>query len=268
MLLWVRGMGKMPIPPTFYFFTFLLFYFFTFLLLILFLKLQFELSSTKQIVAHAVVWRGAVQAYALAVRLRGIALVLLPVVVGILLCKTVHVFVAKCLGEDARCGYRLILTVALHYRCVGQVAVVCEAVAVDDDRLGAHGELVERTVHGEEAGVEDVYAVDLLGRNHAHSPCHGVAHYLVAQRAACLLAKFLRVVEQSVVVVGRQNDGSSVHASSKTTATGFVAASLNEVGLVMGQQMGIAFLFFHLLFISMCIENKRNCRLLIFHMQS
>ena len=28
MLLWGRGMGKMPIPPTFYSFTFLLFYFF------------------------------------------------------------------------------------------------------------------------------------------------------------------------------------------------------------------------------------------------
>jgi hypothetical protein len=69
MLLWVRGMGKMPIPPTFYFLLFT----FTFLLLILFLKLQFELSSAKQVVAHAVVWRGAVQAYALAVRLRGIA---------------------------------------------------------------------------------------------------------------------------------------------------------------------------------------------------
>ena len=27
MLLWVRGMGKMPIPPTFYSFTFLLLYF-------------------------------------------------------------------------------------------------------------------------------------------------------------------------------------------------------------------------------------------------
>ena len=115
MLLWVRGMGKMPIPPTFYLFTLLLFYSFTLLLLSLFFKLQFELSSAQQIVAHAVVWRGAVQAYALAVRLRGIALVLLPVVVGIFLGKTVHIFVAKCLGEDAGCGYRLILTVALHY---------------------------------------------------------------------------------------------------------------------------------------------------------
>ena len=174
------------------------------------------------------------QAYALAVRLRGIALILLPVVVGIFLSKTVHVFVAECLGEDARCGYRLILAVAFHYRCVGQVAVGSEAVAVDDDGFGAHGELVERAVHGEEAGVEYVYAVYLLGRNHAYSPRHGVVHYLVAQRASRFLGELLRVVEQSVVVVGRQNDCGGVYASGKTASAGFVAACFDEVGIVMG----------------------------------
>ena len=106
--------------------------------------------------------RRSVEPDGIAVRLRGIALVVLPVVAGIAFSLLKHVFVAVSLGKYRRSSNGEILAVALHdsgmrQRRGGatdavsqQRAVAAEAVAVDDDRLGTHAETVERTVHGED----------------------------------------------------------------------------------------------------------------------
>ena len=189
-------------------------------------EIEEQLLFSREVIALSVIRRYAVQPYALAVLLRGVALVALPVVERIFVGKAVHVVVAEGLGQDAGRRYGLILAVALHDGGVGQVAVGREAVAVDDDRLGTCGQLVESAVHGEEAGVEDVYLVDLLGCDHAHRPRHGVAYDLIAQSVASFLRELLRVVEQLVVVAGRQNDRRRINAARQASASCLIASCL------------------------------------------
>ena len=120
-----------------------------------------------------------------------------------------------------------------------QAAVGLEAVAVDNDGLGAHGEGIEGAVHGEYAGVEYVQAVYLLGRHHAQGPSYGVGLDDAAQGVTPAGRELLGVVELVVVVVGRQDDRRCVHAAGKAAATGFVAAGFNEAGVEYGESMEV-----------------------------
>ena len=66
---------------------------------------QALLPVAKQVERAAVERRGAVGFYGLAVLAGGVALVALPVVLGVLQREAVHVVVAVGLGKYAGCGY-------------------------------------------------------------------------------------------------------------------------------------------------------------------
>ena len=72
--------------------------------------------------------------------LGGIALVALPVVAWIDQGLFVHVVVAVGLGQYACGGNRQVFAIAFDNGFLGQLSIWLEAVAVDDDRLGAQGE--------------------------------------------------------------------------------------------------------------------------------
>ena len=213
------------------------------------LELEGELFVAQEVVGEAVEGRDAVLADGFAMLARGIPHVVLPVVLGILLCQVEHILVAMGLGEDAGSGDGLVFGVALHDAGVGESktlpaplfrgelwGVGLEAVAIDDDGFGSHDELVESAMHGEEGGAEDVDAVDLLGGNNAHCPGEGIVLNLLAQFVALLGGELLGVVEGRIVVVGGQDDGGSIDASSQATTACLVAAGLNFIFVEMIQQ--------------------------------
>ena len=160
--------------------------------------------------------------------LGGVTLVLGPAVLGVLLGQAVHVVVAVGLGENARRRYRQILAVALDDGRIWNEAVGLEAVAVNDDGLGAERQLVEGAVHGQYAGVEDVDLVDFLGRHHAHGPRQGVALNLAAQLVTATGRELLRVVEGVVNVVFGQDYRRGIHAAGKAAPPRLVASGLYE----------------------------------------
>ena len=94
---------------------------------------------------------------------RGIALVLGPAILRELLIQLAHALVTVGLGENrCRCDAEH-LAVALDDGGIGYRLIGGEAVAVDEDALGAHVELVQRAVHGQDARPQDIDAVNLLG---------------------------------------------------------------------------------------------------------
>ena len=119
----------------------------------LFFEVERKLFTAQKVEAATMEWRYAVLADGLAVRLCGVAFVAVPAVLGVSRGKVSHVIVAEGLGEDACCGYRKILTVALHNGREGQDSLWLEAVAVNYHCLRAHLQSVQGTVHGKDAGI-------------------------------------------------------------------------------------------------------------------
>ena len=84
----------------------------------------------------AMIWSDAILLDSLTMFLGRIALIAMPVVLGIFLSKTVHIVVTIGLGEDAGSCYGEILAVAFYYCGVGQVVIWFEAIAIYYDCLG------------------------------------------------------------------------------------------------------------------------------------
>ena len=165
----------------------------------LFTKIQTQLSVAQKVIALAMIGGDAELADGLTVFLRGIALVRQPVVLGIFLRQSVHIVVTIGLGEDRSGSNREILAVALNNRRMREILVFLKPVAIHDDCLRTHLQLIQRTMHRQYRGVEDVDLVDLLRGDDAHRPGHSIALDDLTQLVALLLRQLLRIVEQIVL---------------------------------------------------------------------
>ena len=175
----------------------------------------------------------AVLADGITMFLSGIALVGEPVVLGVFLSKTVHIIVTIGLGEDARSSDGEVFAVALDDRGVGDVVIRFEAVAIDDDGLRANHQLIQGTMHRKDGGIEDVDLVYLLRGDDSHGPGNGITFDDLPELITALLRQLLRVVEQVVLIVIRQDDGSRINTASQTTTSGFIAASFDLAYIVV-----------------------------------
>lgn len=184
----------------------------------------------------AMIWGDAVLLDSLPMLLRGIALVAMPVVLGIFLGKTVHIVVTICLGKNAGGSYGEIFAVTFYYCGVREIVIWLEAIAIYYDCLGTHAKAVKGTVHGEDTGIEDVYLVDFLGSDNADSPSYGIALDYLAQGIAPLLGELLGVVEVGIAVVGREDDSGCIYTASKTTAASLIAAGFYHGGVIIWEQ--------------------------------
>ena len=86
-----------------------------------------------------------------------------------------------------------------------------------------------RERHPLERGVEDVDFVDACRRNRLYGPRHGLAFDDGAQLVAVALAHLLRIVEQRIVEVGRQDDGGGEYRTGQTAASRFVAPRFERI---------------------------------------
>ena len=91
-------------------------------------------------------------------------------------------------------------------------------------------------MHGQDGGVEYVDAVNLFDRGHAYGPSHGVALNHFAQSIALVWGELLGVVEDFVVIVGRQNHGRRIDITGQAPTPGFIHTCLNEAFLVIQRQ--------------------------------
>ena len=67
----------------------------------------------------------------------------------------------------------------------------------------------------------------MLMRDHGHGPCQRLALDDGAQLFALTLGQLLAVVDQVIVEIRRQNDGSGRHRASKASAARLVTAGLD-----------------------------------------
>ena len=198
-------------------------------------EVERELSVTKKIVTHAMIGRQAMLLDACAMLGRGIALVMLPVVVGVLLVQAVHIVVAVGLGQDGgRCDVHQ-FAIALNHRLVGCVAIGLELITIDNNVLGAYLQPVQRAVHGQDRGVEDIDLINLLGRHDAECPRHRIALDILAQGIALLLGQLLRVIEQGMRVVSWEYHRRRIHITRQATTTRLIAARLHKFGMETGK---------------------------------
>src|SRR5574344_2522809 len=160
----------------------------------------------------------------------GISLVAFPVVLRVLLRQFVHVVITVGLRQDAGGSNGKILTIPLYNGGMGEVTVFFELIAIYDDIFGTQLELIERPVHGEDTGVENIDFVDFIGGDDAYSPCQGIPLHNLTQGITPFFGELFRVVELIVHIIFRQYHGGGIHAARQTTATSFIAASLNQIG--------------------------------------
>ena len=184
----------------------------------------------KEAEGEAVVGGGAVGFDGGAVVGGGIAFVGCPAVGGILAMKPAHDFVTVGFGEYGGGGDIAKPSVALYECLPGDVAVWFEAIAVDDNGVGAQRQGVEGAVHGQDGGVEYVDAVDFLRRADAHAPCKSLGFDDGPERLATALGGLLGVVEPGMMEVRRKNHGGGHYRAGETSASGFVASGFEAGG--------------------------------------
>ena len=205
-------------------------------------KVEGQLTVAKEVEGATVVGCGAMLLDALAVLFGGIAGVVVPAVVRVLLVELLHVVVAISLGKDGGSSDGKILAIAFHDGGVGQgmtqlvtVAVFVisvESVAVDDEGFGAHGKGIDGSVHGCDAGTKDVHLVDFGCGHDAQCPGNGIALDFLAERIALVGGELLGVVQTWVLVVFGQDDGGCIDATCKTTSPCFVATCFDELFMI------------------------------------
>ena len=105
----------------------------------------------------------AVLADGCAVFFRGVGYVAVPAVLRVLFCQVPHVFVTMGLRQDAGGGDGLYRSVSFDDGMRRGIVPGRKAIAVDQDQVGFDRQLVERTAHAFDRGVEDVDAVDFFG---------------------------------------------------------------------------------------------------------
>ena len=101
-----------------------------------------------------------------------------------------------------------------------------EAVAVDDNGLGADLQAVEGAVHGEDRGVKNVDVVYLPGRGVADGPAERVALDDLPQGVAPRGGERLGVGKVGVSVSAGEDDCGGIHSAGQTSAASLVAAGL------------------------------------------
>ena len=158
---------------------------------------------------------------------RGITLVGLPAILGELLGQSLHVLIAEGLGQDTGRGDGLILSVTFHDSGIRQVSIRQETVAVHDNGLGAYLQLVQRTMHGQDAGPQDIDMVYLFWGYHTYRPSLGITHYLVTQPFPLGGGKLLAVVKRGVVIAVWQNNGGGIDTAGQAATASLITARLN-----------------------------------------
>ena len=109
---------------------------------------------------------------------------------------------------------------------MGQPRLGIETIAVDDKGFGPDTKLRQGTVHGKKRSMENIYFINLLRCHDTYSPCQRIVLNLLAQGITLLLRQLLRVVQRRVVIVGWQDDGSSIDAAGETAAPRLIASCL------------------------------------------
>jgi len=205
-------------------------------------EVEGKLAVAKEVEGAAVVRRGAMLLDALAVLLGGIAGIVVPTIVRILLVEFLHVVVAVGLGEDGGGCDGEVFAIAFHDGGMGQgmtllgtvrvFIVGVESVAVDDEGFGTNGKGIDGSVHGCDAGTEDVHLVDFGCSHNAQCPGYGIALDFLAECIALVGCELLGVVQTWVLVVFGQDDGGCIDATSKTTSPCFVTTCFDEFFMI------------------------------------
>ena len=107
-------------------------------------------------------------------------------------------------------------------------------IAVDDELLWPDFQLVDSSVHSQDAGLEDVDLIDFLCGDDAHSPIHCVMLNFFPELIAHLLVELLGIIEPFILVVGRKDDRSGIHASCQASSSCLVASSFYDVFIQIG----------------------------------
>ena len=170
---------------------------------------------------------------ALAVPKRGIAGVVNPVVERILFVEFVHSVVAVGFGKDGGGCDGKKFAVAFDDGLMRQVLVGLEAISVHDEELRSHAEGVESAVHREDGGVQDVDAVNFLGRHAGNRPSERIALNDGAEFSTATVGQLLGIVEFVVFIVGREYHGGGKDFACQTSAPGFVKSGFKEMGRII-----------------------------------
>ena len=134
---------------------------------------------------------------------RRITFVMLPVITWEFLMQFVHVVITISFGKDRSSSYRKIFAISLYNSSMRYVGVLLETVSIDQQMLRTGFQPVYRPVHGEKRCIQDVYLINLFGRNNADGPGNRIPLNHFAQSISLLLRQLLGVIQQFILKIFR-----------------------------------------------------------------
>ena len=165
-------------------------------------------------------------------RLCGIASIFSPPIHWELLANALHILVTESLGKN-RCRSNVGKAgIAFDLAAIGDVEPRAEAVAVNQEVVGAHRKPFDSPLHSLEGGIEYVDAVYLLGTDLSHSPSHSIVDDMLAHPKTLTSGHLLGVVQQRVVVVGRQYYRRRKYRTGKAPSACLVTPRLQTLFLI------------------------------------
>jgi len=156
---------------------------------------------------------------------RWIPCIAIPPILGMCLVKVFHEFVAVCFGQNTGSGNVQEPPVALYLCFMGNGSVGFESIAIHRNKMGLSAQIIERPVHRQHAGIENVDFVDFGWTATAHPPEKGFFFDNLSQRFALRLANLIGIVEPRMVKISGKNDRCRHYRTGQTTPASFIAAS-------------------------------------------
>ena len=129
-----------------------------------------------------------------------------------------------------------VFPVAFHHAKMGCGRVGMEFVAIYQDELWSSLQCVEGAVHGEQRGLQDVYPVNCFGAHFGYCPGKTFFFNDFAQSIALVCRKLFGIIQQRMVKIFGQNNRCREHRACQAATTCFVAASLQKIRLMVGEE--------------------------------
>ena len=118
---------------------------------------------------------------------------------------------------------------------MGNIGIGAKTIAVYQQMLRTHTQGIDRPMHGQNRGIEDIETVNLFGRNDTYSPRHSLPFDDRAQGTPLAVGQLFGIIQLFIAEVRRQDDRSSIDRSCQTTTAGFITAGFYDIFMTIGQ---------------------------------
>lgn len=118
---------------------------------------------------------------------------------------------------------------------MGNIGIGAKTIAVYQQMLRTHTQGIDRPMHGQDRGIEDIETVNLFRRNDTYGPRHSLPLDDRAQGTPLAVGQLLGIIQQLITEIRGQDDRSGIDRSCQTTTAGLITAGFYDIFMTIGQ---------------------------------